>query len=377
MRLGRLAQLAQLARRMSSRPPVLRSFRAGRACVAVLVMCLVIVAGSAAAARPATAPTKLRCSRVASPAGSDTARGTIRSPYQTFRRLVQSLRPGMVGCLRGGTYGDGATTQAIYRGGRSGKPITITSYPHEEGTIAGPVFISDTAGYVTISHITIEGGTPAGDKKIALEVWGPHFIFKDGVITNHSGGRSGLLIRGDAAVIRRDKLYDIGTVGSNFGHAHGIYVAYSRNFKIERNWIYDCRSGWGVQLYPHAVNGIVAQNVIDGCGSGITISGNGDLTSSQNRIEHNLITNSTGLGQFNTGTAVAGCCARSPDGNVVLGNVFWGNRDGAFDVWKGQSYVERGNVTSNPRYMNRAAKDFRVKGGKARALGLWNGVFAP
>jgi len=363
---------------MSIRQPDSRSYRAGRVsahALRVLIICLVVLASAGAAGESATSPTNVRCDRVASPAGADRARGTLRFPYRTFERLAQSLRPGMIGCLRGGIYGD-RSTQSIRRGGRPGRRITIRGYPHEHATVAGSVFIFDHADYVTISHIRIKGASDAqaDDKPLALEIWGRRFILEDSVVTNQSTGRSGILIKGDEALIRRNRIHD---VGSNFGYDHGIYVAESHNFKIERNWIYDCRIGWGIHLYPHAVRGLVARNIIDGCGSGITIGGDGELSSRDNRIEHNLISNSVGLGRFNPGTAVAGCCDQSTNGNVVIGNVFWANRGGAFDGYRGQSYVARRNSASNPRYVNRARKDFRVRGRRARALGLWNGVFLP
>jgi Right handed beta helix region len=300
----------------------------------------------------------------------------MRSPYRTFERLAESLRPGMVGCLRAGIYGDGSRTQSIRRGGRAGQRVTIRGYPHERVTVAGGVFVYPRAEYVTVSHVTVEGArnVGAGDKRLALEIWGRRFIFEDSVLTNQSGGASGILIKGDEPLIRRNRIHD---VGSNFGQDHGIYVDESHNFKIERNWIYNCRSGWGIHLYPHAVRGLITRNIIDGCGSGVTIGGEGELRSRDNRIERNLITNSVGLGRFNPGTAVAGCCDQSPDGNVVIGNVFWGNRGGAFDAYRGQSYVERRNISSNPRYVNRPRKNFRVRSREARALGLWNGVFVP
>jgi hypothetical protein len=364
---------------MSIRQPDSRSDRAGRVSAhasRVLIICLVALASAGTAGGSTTAPTNVRCNRVASPAGSDRASGTVRFPYRSFERLAQSLRPGMIGCLRGGVYGDRSTTQTIDRGGRAGRRITIMGYPHEHATVAGSVFVSDRADYVTISHITLEGAgnVLAGDKRLALEIWGSRLIFEDSVLTNQSAGASGIFIKGDRPLIRRNRIHH---VGSNFGYDHGIYVAESHNFRIERNWIYDCRSGWGIHLYPHAVRGLVARNIIDGCGSGITIGGEGELHPYDNRIEHNLITNSVGLGRFNPGTAVAGCCDQSPNGNVVIGNVFWANRGGAFDGYRGQSYVERRNISSNPRYVNRARKNFRVRGLRARALGLWNGVFLP
>jgi Right handed beta helix region len=334
---------------------------------------LLALGSSAIASESATVRTEFRCNRVASPAGSDRANGTLRSPYRTFDRLAESLQPGMVGCLRGGVYGDRMTDHNIERGGRSGRRITITGYPRERATIAGAVFISNGADYVTLSHVTVNGANNvhADGKPQAMEIWGRHFVLQDSNLTNHKAATSGILIFGDAPVIRRNKIHSI---GANFGYDHGIYVANSHNFKIEYNWIYDCRAGWGVQLFPHAVRGTVAHNIIDGCGSGITISGGDELSSRDNRIEHNLITNSVGLGRFNPGTAVAGCCDRSPNGNVVIGNVFWRNRGGAFDGYRGQSYVEFRNISSNPRYVNRAEKDFGVRARRARALGLWNGV---
>jgi hypothetical protein len=314
------------------------------------------------------------CSRVASPAGSDRSRGSLRSPYRTFNRLEQSLRPGMVGCLRAGIYGDRSTIQEIDHSGLPGRRIVITGFRNETPTIAGAVFVSDHADYVTLRHVAVEGANnlrPNGRPE-AMEVWGRHFIFEDSTLTNRNSAVSGIIIQADSAVIRRNKIHD---VGGDFGHDHGIYVSNSRNFQIKSNWIYDCRSGWGVQLYPNAAYGTVDHNIIDGCGSGITISGeDADRTSNHNHIDHNLITNSIGLGHFNPGTAIAGCCSKDPKGNVVTGNLFWKNAGGSFDNYVGQSYVARGNVSANPLYANRAAKDFRVKASRAKKLGLWNGV---
>src|SRR5262249_23022624 len=83
---GEAPETRQPPRGMSSRPPVLRSFRASRVRVLAWplpVVFLVILASSAAPAGSAPALAKFRCNRVASPAGSDSARGTLRSPYRT------------------------------------------------------------------------------------------------------------------------------------------------------------------------------------------------------------------------------------------------------------------------------------------------------
>lgn len=331
--------------------------------------------GGSAATGKQTSPTRPHagCSRVASPSGNDRSRGSLRLPYRTFNHLVESLRPGMVGCLRAGTYGDRSTVQEINRSGLRGRRIVVTGLGRERPTIAGAVFVSDRADYVTLRHVAVKGANtlrPNGRPQ-AMEVWGRHFIFEDSTLTNRNAAVSGIIVKGDGAVIRRNKIHD---VGGDFGYDHGIYVSTSRNFKITYNWIYDCHSGWGVQLYPNAAYGSVSHNIIDGCGSGITIGGDGDERSHDNRIDHNLITNSIGLGHFNRGTGIAGCCGTSPDGNVVIKNMFWRNAGGSFDQYVGKSYAVDMNFSSNPRYFHRAAKDFRVRARAARALGLWNGL---
>ena len=279
----------------------------------------------------------------------------------------------MVGCLRAGTYGDRSTIQEINHSGLPGRRIVITGFRKENPTIAGAVFVSERADYVTLRHVAVEGANnlrPNGRPE-ALEVWGRHFIFEDSTLTNRNSAVSGIIVQANSTVIRRNKIHD---VGGDFGHDHGIYVSNSRNFTIESNWIYNCRSGWGVQLYPNAAYGTIDHNVIDGCGSGITISGETDTTSNHNRIDHNLITNSIGLGHYNPGTAIAGCCSQDINGNVVIQNQFWRNAGGSFDNWVGRSYVARGNVSANPRYVDRGAKDFRVRASRAKKLGLWNGI---
>jgi hypothetical protein len=342
---------------------------------AVVIFGLAGEAAASAGARP-TVHEKPHCNRVAAPNGDDRNAGTVRSPYRTFSRLANSLRPDMVGCLRSGVYGDKSTTQNVERGGRSGHPVVITAYPNERPTIAGSLVITSGADYVTLSHVAIDGANDVlpGGKPQSMVVLGNHFVLEDSDLTNHNAAASGILIKGDSPLIRRNRIHD---VGANFGYDHGIYVADSHEFTIQQNWIYDCRSGWGLQLYPHAVHGTVAQNVIDSCGSGITIGGEGDEVSTDNRIVSNLITNSTGLGRFNRGTAVAGCCGDAPVGNVVSRNVFWANTGGNFDSFVGRSYLQDRNASFDPHYINLSEKNFRVRTRAATALGLWNGVRAP
>ena len=70
------------------------------------------------------------CDHVASP-GTDTA-----------QQLLDSLRPGETGCLRGGTYRSsrGYVLNAR-RGGAPGAPITLRSFPGERARLVGIIDI--------------------------------------------------------------------------------------------------------------------------------------------------------------------------------------------------------------------------------------------
>jgi Right handed beta helix region len=345
-----------------------------------------LLAGSLAGASAAvvtlkshTRPNPL-CSRVASPTGSDRSRGSLRSPYRTLHRLFESLRPGMVGCLRAGNYGSPSTFNDFTKSGTSSARITVRSYPGETATVQGYTGIDGS--YVTFANLKIDntntfrGGSYCGGRYGSLTLAGSNIVLDHNEITASDISRStnGVLVGGNNEDIRFNKIHGVGVCRP---FDHGIYISTSHNFKIESNWIYDCRAGWGIHLFPYATDGLIRHNIIDGCGSGITISSDGSETSKHNRIDHNLITNSVGLGHDNSGSAISGCCSDSPEANLVVQNMFWGNVGGAFDSYVGRSYIAHHNVSANPRYVNRAAKDFRVRASRAKKLGLWSGGAQP
>jgi len=70
-----------------------------------------------------------------------------------------------------------------------------------------------------------------------------------------------------------------------------------------------------VQLYPHAVNGMIDHNVCDGSGTGVIV----DATSQNNVITRNIICNTVVQGALAEGSVL------STGGNVASDNVMWGN----------------------------------------------------
>src|SRR5439155_20640014 len=89
------------------------------------------------------------CTRVAAPGGSDSAAGTESSPFASVQRLVNSLGPGEVGCLRQGTYAEQNVT--VNNGGTGeDSRVVLRSYPGERAKLSGRLYVSDRANYVTV-----------------------------------------------------------------------------------------------------------------------------------------------------------------------------------------------------------------------------------
>jgi hypothetical protein len=108
------------------------------------------IAGGGAGAAPS-------CDKVASLRGLDVNPGTEALPFRTAQKLAASLNPGQTGCLRAGTYSGNLT---ISRGGTSGAPVTIQSYPGERAVVIGRIWVPPGADFVTLSDLDLVGLNP-------------------------------------------------------------------------------------------------------------------------------------------------------------------------------------------------------------------------
>src|SRR5688500_16289062 len=109
-----------------------------------------VVAAAAAAGSPAA----VSCDKVASTSGSDAAAGSAASPYRTAQKLVDSLAPGQTGCLQGGLFEQDVK---IAKGGAPGSPVTVTSYPGERATLKGRLRVADSANFVAVESLNLDG----------------------------------------------------------------------------------------------------------------------------------------------------------------------------------------------------------------------------
>jgi parallel beta-helix repeat protein len=288
---------------------------------------------------------------VASPLGSDAYPGNADEPYATVERLANSLRPGQTGCLRAGVFqGDVKVT----KGGAPNAPTTITSYPGERATVLGRLHVADEANYVVFQQLNLDGRS--ADNLPSPTVNGDGIVFRDNDVTNHQTticfvlGSDGYG-RARGTVIERNHIHNCGQLPPT-NHHHGIYVEASDGARITDNWIYD-NADRGVQLFPDAQGTYVARNVIDGNGQGIVFS----RESGNNVVENNVISNPVVRYNLEDWELSGG-------GNLARRNCLWSTRHpGNAGVQPGIDLPVVENLVRNPEFVNRAAKDFRLKPG--------------
>ena len=133
-------------------------------------------------------------------------------------------------------------------------------------------------------------------------------------------------------------------------------MQYARNTVIKNNYIYD-NADRGIQLYPDADNTLIEHNVIDGNGEGIIFSGGGSNASDNNIVQDNIVTNSrvrSNIEYFYEDGAPIGT------GNLVEHNCVYG---GARENIEGNgiAFTAQDNVTVDPLFVDRDAKDFRLR----------------
>jgi hypothetical protein len=322
---------------------------------------LAVIAALALALFAAPTAEAAGCSRIAAPGGSDSAPGTVTQPFATAQKLADSLAPGETGCLRAGTYAEDVT---ITSGGTAGAPMTLTSYPGERATVRGAFWITRSAPFVTVASLDLDGRNAPNYPSPEVNATDARFVDND--VTNHNtsicfnlGGTTDG--RADRALIERNRIHNCGELPRT-NLDHGIYVEHATDARIVDNTIFD-NADRGVQLYPDAFRTYVARNVIDGNGEGVLIGGGsedyGAQASSENVIEHNVITNSTH--SFNVmpfwGSPVVG------KNNIVRENCIWGGaRDGEnHGLNAGTGVTASSNTFADPGYVDRAAKDFRLR----------------
>jgi parallel beta-helix repeat protein len=298
------------------------------------------------------------CDKFAAPWGKDSSTGSARRPYRTAQRLVRSLARGnAVGCLRRGVYRGDVTI--------SRSRVTLRSRPGERATIVGRMRIEDSANFVTVTRLRLDGRNSSGLP--SPSVYGDDALFRRVNVTNGHTEICFLLgssERGRAyrTSIVQSRIHDCGELPPT-NLDHGIYVARAMGTRIVGNLIYD-NADRGIKLGPDAQRSLVRRNIIDGNGTGITFSGDEASASSDNVVEHNVIANSQT--RWNVESFFPSMLG---SGNLATGNCVWASNPD--DYYRSNGGIENppdgfsaaDNVVARPRYADRDATDFDLPAG--------------
>lgn len=286
---------------------------------------------------------------MASPRGSNRDRGTAASPYATVGKLANSLRPGETGCLRAGVY---RGRVKIGKGGTAGAPTTIRSAPGERVTVLGRLHVANSANHVVVRQLFLDGRNRANLPSPTVN--GNNAVFRGNDVTTRNTTICFLLGskeygRARRTVIERNRIHNCGELPPT-NHHHGIYVEAAYGTRITDNWIYD-NADRGVQLFPDAQRTHVARNVIDGNGEGVVFS----RKSANNVVETNAISNP--VVRYNIEDYEL-----SGGGNVARRNCVWsGRHPDKAGIQPGIEVQIVENVVTEPAYVNRGGKDFRMR----------------
>jgi hypothetical protein len=301
------------------------------------------------------------CNKYAAVNGSDGNAGTATSPYASAQKLADSLSAGEIGCLRTGTF---VESDKLLRVANPG--ITLQSTPGERATIKARIYVPADADGVTVRNLNLDG-SPSLVPGPSINADDTRWINNN--VTNHHQGHScfhiGDYMRGDEGVASRtlisnNRIHDCGLLPGNgdYPYGHGIYINNARDTRIVGNKIYD-NTDRGIQLRPFSRGSTIERNIIDGNGSGIIFSGDFGATGSDTTVENNVVSfpkqSYTVHSFYPSGNPVG-------QRNYVRHNCLYnGNSSGVERSQVG--FDASNNVVKNPLYVNRAAKDFRLRQG--------------
>ncbi|MGI9100641.1 MAG: right-handed parallel beta-helix repeat-containing protein [Solirubrobacteraceae bacterium] len=273
-----------------------------------------------------------------------------------IQRLLDSLRAGQTGCLRGGTY-----TQDAVRFGHGGAPgarIRLTSYPGERARLLGGiVYVPHGSDHVTVSDVDIDG---SASREVTVQVMAADTVFERVGVTNER--RSSCMIlgsnagygRAEGTIVRDSRFHDCGEPAAG-NQDHAIYLENAVGTQVVDNLFWNT-SAWAIHLYPNARRTTVAHNVIDGNGRGVIFAGDSRSASSENVVSQNVITNSTV--EYNVQGSWRGPVGT---GNVARDNCLYNGKMG--NVGSQSGFTASANTVADPLYVDRAKRDYRLRPG--------------
>jgi hypothetical protein len=290
-------------------------------------------------AKPAAAPADAAV-EAAPPDG-----GYTDAAFRTINKMLASLSNGQTGCLEEGTYVEDVT---FPKGGSSANPITLAASPGARAVLRGVLTIPDTADNVAIVGLVLDGANAS--KSATPLIRGDRVALRGNEITN----------AGADCVTLGDPTFGVAkTISVDGNRIHGckagVVASFAESSSIVHNFIFD-NTGDGVSMFPNGDSILIEHNVIDGNGNGVLFGSDGKVVSINGNVRLNVISHSTGFNVYSMFPMAVGT------GNNATMNCLWmGGKGDVVMPMKG--FSAKDNVTANPMFVDRAAKDFRLAPG--------------
>jgi len=228
------------------------------------------------------------CTFFVATTGDDANNGkTETASFRTIHKAADSVQPGDVVCVRGGTYPGFTVTKS----GTASQPITFRAYPGEKPLINKPggndyIYITDQ------SHIILDGLT---FDSVFVQIYGKKAGYNRIInCESRNGGGAIGIYWGHHNLIKNCKIYN--KVSDNYPRGKatltgtgiwGAGVMFARGAThniIEDSYIYWIH-GEGIAAFNAAHGSIIRRNVIEGAWSAnVYVDGSKDVTVDSNLI---------------------------------------------------------------------------------------------
>ncbi len=338
---------------------------------ALLVTVVAGCGGTAKTGTPTAAATGTEArvpadARWVAPGGADANAGTKDAPWATIGASLAKLTPGQTLVVAAGTYQEHVSATVA---GTAADPILVQAAPGAAPVIHPPdsdsvIEVGSGAGFVVFDGLTFEGARGASSTDIYVSGTAHDITFRNCVA--RGSARQGFFSERTTANVVVDGCTFAGNGGQGPDNLdHNLYVEGSGH-QIVNNVIAGATNGYGIQVYPVAHDVAIINNTIVGNRAGIVVGSEEGGQTRNVTIANNIIAFSqrTGISPY-WGDGVVGT------GNVARNNVLFRNRGGDLDrSLPGLRYVA--NRIGDPKFVDRAAGDFRLRAGSAA-----NGIAAP